>query len=283
MVRPAHFGYNAQTAVSNSFQHTPTAEAEQVSEAARREFDGFAETLLQKGIPVHVFDDLPGTLLPDSVFPNNWFSTHPGGIVHIYPMLTPSRQGEVRTDIIDFLKNRYGYTTLRDYRSETGICEGTGSLVFDHENRIGYAVLSPRTHKELAEKIIRDLGYSPVFLEAFSKGQPVYHSNVVLFDTPEYLTVCRDALSPESFQTLTNSLPGQKQVLNITPQEMDGFAGNALAVDCPAGNFLVLSETAARVMNLEPYRKTREIITAHIPTIETIGGGSARCMLAEIF
>jgi len=284
MVRPLHFGYNTETAVSNTFQNNPTIQ--DASLKARAEFDQAVHTLTTAGIPVRVFDDLPGSLLPDSVFPNNWFSTHPGGRVNVYPMLTPSRRAEVRDDILQSLKTEFGYLNITDYRSLPGICEGTGSLVFDHEHKLGYAVISPRTEKPLAEKIIRDLGYTPVFLRAFAGGTPVYHTNVLMCVAPEFTIICLAALDDESRRTFLQQHPPQKEIIEIRPEQMDMFAGNMLAVDTANGQFIILSQTAKsslykeQVRQLEQYRKT---VTLNIPTIETIGGGSARCMVAEIF
>lgn len=286
MVRPLHFGYNAQTAESNSFQHTPSIADQKVAELAQREFDAFAETLKNHGIPVHIVEDLPGTPLPDSVFPNNWFSTHPGGILNIYPMLTPSRQDEVREDILEFLQNKYGYNTRRDYRTENGICEGTGSLVFDHENKIAYAVISLRTERTLTEKIIRDLRYTPVFLEAFNNKIPIYHTNVMLCVAPEFMLVCLDSLNLKSLEHFIKNAPDNKPVLSINASQMNAFAGNMLSVDCKAGKFLIMSETARKCLlpeQVEYIEEYRKIVSVNIPTIETVGGGSARCMLAEIF
>lgn len=286
MVRPRNFGYNAETAASNTFQNTPGLAAQQVSQQALREFDGVTETLQKHNIPVQVFEDLPDTLLPDSVFPNNWFSTHAGGIVHLYPMLTPTRQAEVRTDIIEFLQTRYGYQTVRDYRTQGGICEGTGSLVFDHAHKIAYAVLSPRTERALAEKIIRDLKYKPVFLEAFNQKTPVYHTNVMLCAAPEFTLVCLDSLNLKSLEIFIKDTPSAQEVQPITVGQMNAFAGNMLAVDCKAGKFLLMSETARKSLmrsQVQYLEQHRQIVSMAIPTIESIGGGSVRCMLAEVF
>lgn len=283
-VRPLHFGYNTETAVSNTFQKN--IHAEEAAQKARTEFDGAVATLRAAGIPVRVFEDLPGTPLPDSVFPNNWFSTHEGGRIHVYPMLTPSRRAEVRADVLGSLKNEFGYLNITDYRLETGICEGTGSLVFDHGNRLGYAVVSPRTEKPLAEKIIRDLNYTPVFLQAFANGTPIYHTNVLMCVAPEFTVICLQALDAESRNTFLRHHPAQKEIMEITPEQMDMFAGNMLAVDTANGKFLVLSQTAKHALYQEQIRKMeqhRKIVTLQIPTIETLGGGSARCMLAEIY
>ncbi|MCG9910245.1 MAG: arginine deiminase-related protein [Flavobacteriales bacterium] len=283
MIRPAHFGFNEETAASNVFQQRI---AEDVKLAARKEFDEFVNTLQSHNIPVTVFDDVPGTLLPDSVFPNNWFSTHPDGSLYLYPMLTESRKAEVRKDVPEYLKQHFRYTSVLDFRNEHGVCEGTGSLVFDHENKLAYAVLSERTDKKLSEKIIQSLGYSPVFLEAFRHGKPIYHTNVVLFNTPEFLGYCPGVLTEESRRKISSLLPEGKETLEITEDQMYAFAGNMLSVDCEAGRFLIMSETAKnalQISQLEYIKSKRQPVVVSIPTTEKVGGGSARCMMAEVY
>lgn len=286
MVRPSHFGFNPETADSNTFQQQPTLESKKISELAQKEFDDFVHELKKFNIPVTVFNDLPENILPDAVFPNNWFSTHANGKINIYPMLTPSRQGEVRDDILESLKNKFGYTHTNDYRKEKGICEGTGSLVFDHDHKLAYAVISPRTDKSLTEKIIHDLEYTPVFLEAFNNKTPIYHTNVVMCVAPEFVIVCLDALNLKSLENFIKHTPEEKEVLPITLGQMNTFAGNMLAVDCKAGKFMIMSETAHKSLmrdQVEYIEQFRKIIAVNIPTIESIGGGSARCMLAEVY
>jgi len=284
MVRPLSFGFNPETAESNAFQKNITVP--DASKKALKEFDNFVETLRTSHVPVKVFEDLPDTHLPDSIFPNNWFSTHPGGIIHVYPMFNESRKGEVRSDILQALQTDFGYNTINDYRNGQGICEGTGSIVFDHENKLGYAVLSPRTDKNLTEKIIRSLKYTPVFLEASIENKPIYHTNVFMCNAPEFMLVCLDVLSLKSMETFIKNTPEDKEVLPITVGQMNTFAGNMLAVDTKTDKFIIMSETARKsLMKNQLYyiEQHRKIISVDIPTIEALGGGSVRCMLAEIF
>ena len=286
MIRPRHFGFNSETAVSNAFQHVSTESTENIAKTARQEFDAFVHELQKFQIPVKIVEDLKNLILPDSVFPNNWFSTHSNGVVHIYPMLAESRQAEVREDILQQLKDEFGYTTVTDFRKEGGICEGTGSLVFDHENQLAYAVLSPRTEKALVEKVTHSLGYTPVFLEATQNGKPIYHTNVVMCVAPEFTLICLDVLSAESAETFTHTFPANKELLPITIGQLSTFAANMLAMDCSAGKFMIMSETAKKSLmrhQLEFIAQFRKIISVDIPTIEQVGGGSARCMLAEIY
>jgi len=284
MVRPLSFGFNPETAESNAFQKNITVS--DASAKALKEFDNFVETLRTLHVPVKVFEDLPGTSLPDSVFPNNWFSTHPGGIINVYPMFSESRKTEAREDILQVLQTDFGYTSINDYRNENGVCEGTGSIVFDHENKLGYATLSPRTDKDLTEKIIRELKYTPIFLEAAIENKPIYHTNVLMCNAPEFMLVCLDVLSLKSMETFIKNTPEDKEVLPITVGQMNTFAGNMLAVDTKTDKFIVMSETARKsLMKNQLYyiEQHRKIISVDIPTIEALGGGSVRCMLAEIF
>ncbi len=283
MIRPRNFGFNPETAASNIFQKintdilTPSAEAV-------REFDCMTDSLKNAGIPLLIMDDLPDVVLPDSVFPNNWFSTHPDGIICLYPMLNPSRKSEVRADIVDLLKKDLGYSQVQDFRHTPGICEGTGSLVFDHENRKALAVLSPRTEKNKTEEICSFLGYEPIFLEASSDGKPVYHTNVVLFFAFGIPVVCFEALSPTSRQALTQLYGSRMMEIPLT--SMMQFGGNVLAVETHGGGFIIMSRTAWNHLpreTAETLSRMGRMLIVDIPAIEQLGGGSARCMLAEIF
>lgn len=282
MIRPLHFGYNPETAQTNAFQ-----KAENLSdpgEKARREFDGMVELLSVHGIPLTILEDLPESRLPDSVFPNNWISSHPNGLICLYPMLNHSRRAEVRQDIPKFLMQHFGYTRVMDFRETPGICEGTGSLVFDHTRRLALAVLSPRTEKEKVTEIARYLDYEAIYLEASSGGKPVYHTNVVLFCASIGLFVCGEALSVESRNQLLKIYGNNLNYFSLS--SMHAFAGNILPVETEKDRFIILSETAFHHADKPILKKLEAVykpVVVSIPTIETLGGGSARCMLAEIF
>ncbi len=282
MIRPLHFGYNPETAKTNAFQKMESLA--EPGEIAQREFDAMAEKLANHGIPLTILEDLPETRLPDSVFPNNWISSHPEGLLCLYPMLNPSRRSEVRNDIPELLMQKFGYTRVIDFRATAGICEGTGSLVFDHARKLTLAVLSPRTEKEKVLEISNYLNYEPVFLQASAEGKPVYHTNVVLFCTSHGLFACGEALSGESRSLLAN-IYGHG-LFYFSPASMHAFVGNMLPVETENDRFIILSETAYRQADKTIIRQLHpeyQPVVVSIPIIETLGGGSARCMLAEIF
>ena len=282
MIRPLHFGFNPETAETNTFQKSENLS--DPSDKARSEFDAMTEVLSSHGIPLTVVEDLPESRLPDSVFPNNWISSHPNGILCLYPMLNPSRRAEVRKDITGLLMEKFGYTRLIDFRQTPGICEGTGSLVFDHKRYLALAVLSPRTEKEKVLQIAQKLNYEPVFLDASAGGKQVYHTNVVLFCASGGLYACGDALSEESRKRLQQIYGQNLHYFSIS--SMHDFAGNMLPVETKNDRFIILSETAFHQADKGILRKLNseyKQVVVSIPTIETLGGGSARCMLAEIF
>lgn len=286
LIRPKHFGYNTETADSNTFQNKPDAETALSAQEALREFDACMAQLARHGIPFTVIEDLDQPPLPDSVFPNNWISTHADGKMAIYPMFTANRRAEVRDDIMEKLKSSYGYSELIDFRTQDGICEGTGSLVFDQEQRLAYAVLSPRTDENITKFICARLGYEPIFLKAYANGKPIYHTNVLMCSAPEFTLICLDALDTESRAHFLRAHPKTKSLIEITASQMNQFAGNMLSVDCESGKFIILSETAFAALNeaqLAAISRHRKMVHFPISHIEKIGGGSARCMLAELF
>jgi hypothetical protein len=282
MIRPIHFGYNPETAQTNAFQKTEFVSGS--SKKATREFDAMAEMLAKNGIPLTLVEDLPESRLPDSVFPNNWISTHTDGLICLYPMLNPSRRAEVRNDIPELLMEKFGYIRVMDFRETPGICEGTGSLVFDHVRKLAFAVLSPRTEKVKVTEICRHLDYEPVFLEASAGGKPVYHTNVVLFCASHGLFACGEALSDESRNLLQKIYGNGLNYFSLS--SMHAFAGNMLPIETEQNRFIILSETAfhrADKTILKKLTSYYQPVVVSLPTIENLGGGSARCILAEIF
>lgn len=282
MIRPANFGFNPQTAVNNTFQNE--VEILDSSTLAQQEFDGAVATLRQAGVEVVVIDDTPAPIKPDAVFPNNWVSFHPGPQAIVYPMFSPNRQDEVRIDIPQEL----GYEIALDLReSATGAAmEGTGSLVFDHENKIAYACLSPRTDRELAKKAAEFLGYRLVTFLAESDGVAIYHTNVVMAVGEKLIVICKEVCrdTHELDEALAES---GKEILDISAEQLRAFAGNMLQLRSSSGNLLwALSQTAWDALNPEQQARlaaSGEPVPLKIPTIETLGGGSVRCMLAELF
>ena len=286
MVRPANFGFNAQTAVSNSFQKE--IEIENTQALALREFDAFVSQLHQANIDVHVAQDSIIPPKPDALFPNNWFSVHESGDVFIYPMLTENRREEVRLDVLSHvLDESHRITDLRIDFSE--ILEGTGSLVLDRQNKIAYACLSERTSLNLFLHWCSRMEYSPVYFSATNAGVPIYHTNVLMTITTDFVMFCLECVSDKHEQMVLKEslIKSGRRILEISIQQMNHFCGNALEVlNMQGEKYFICSRTAFNnyyEQQLKIISSFCEIIVADIPTIESIGGGSARCMLAEIF
>lgn len=294
MVRPACFQFNEETALSNSFQkNINELDATQIKEKAIAEFDNYVNTLRSHGINVTVIQDTTTPAKPDAIFPNNWISMDKDGTVFLFPMLTPNRRLEVRSEIIDILKQKYCINEIKDftfYVNENKFLEGTGSMIFDHPNKIAYACLSPRTNKNLLIEYCMLIGYKPIYFSASDEQQQlIYHTNVMLTIGDKFAVICLDSIIDKSEQnTVVRQLENDgHEIINISFAQMGFFAGNMLQVQSKDGKtFLVMSQTAfdsltsTQIAQIEKYTS---ILSVQIPTIETIGGGSARCMLAEIY
>jgi hypothetical protein len=287
MVKPASFGFNSETALSNSFQYPSSSTND--SEKAVAEFELFVEKLRNQGVSVVVVDDTNWPQKPDAIFPNNWFSVHESGEIFLYPMLTSNRRQEVRTDIFqDFMNSKYEIVDLRRDYSE--ILEGTGSMVLDRVNKIAYACISERTNENLFLKWCARMNFSPIVFHATNKdGRSIYHTNVIITVATDFVLICLESISTISernnvIQSITNS---GKVLIDLSMDQMQKFCGNALEViGSEEQKYLVCSKTAFsnytqnQIATIEAYSK---ILYVEIPTIEQIGGGSARCMLAELF
>ena len=286
MVRPSAFGFNTETAVNNSFQNNTFLSAQQVQSAALIEFDRLAELLRNNGIEVVILADSNEPVKPDAVFPNNWFSSHPSGQLVLYPMFSPVRRLERRSELTHVLK---ASTTLdlTEFESRGQFLEGTGSLVFDHANKVVYAALSARTDKDLVALVAKHLGYTAfTFTTADRRGNAIYHTNVLLSVSDDLAIICSDCITGGA-EDLIAALRKNKEVVEISLAQMENFCGNCLLLQNNKGEkFLVMSArahehlTAAQIDLIEKHAR---ILSAPLDTIENIGGGSARCMLAEIF
>lgn len=291
MIRPHRFFSNPETIADNAFQReTTSAESENISRDALAEFDQAVELLRNAGVTVEVFHDTPSPEKPDAIFPNNWFSTHEDGRVVLYPMYSPTRRRERRADIIDALRKRYRITEVIDYSKyeERGrFLEGTGSLVLDHPNRVAYVSLSKRSDSELVKRFCRDFDYDAVVFEsASSDGRPIYHTNVMLCVGSAFALVGLDTITGANARNRVRvSLEKtNKTVIELSRDQIENFAGNALELRGGDGNVLVLSERASAALlpdQRATIEKTAPLLPLSLPTIE-FAGGSARCMLAEI-
>ena len=291
LVRPASFGFNAETAVSNHYQQ-PLAGAGLTAQVLA-EFDAAVATLRGRGVRVWVFDDAPEPAKPDAVFPNNWFTTHADGRLLLYPMCAPNRRTERRPELLAALARDFAVREVVDLsgtEQENRFLEGTGSIVFDHVHRVAYAGLSPRTDAELFEQVAQRLGYRPVAFRAVdARGQEIYHTNVMMCVGPGFAVVCLDSIADaaERAAVVDSLTVTNHEVVAISQAQVSRFAGNMLAL-ASAGEqvLLVMSQQAHDVLTptqRQTLARHAELVPLAIPTIETIGGGSARCMLAEIF
>jgi hypothetical protein len=293
MVRPGHFTGNEQTAASNRFQQLDGPPQVDVRSAAIAEFNGMVAALEEHGVRVRVFDDVPTIVTPDSLFPNNWVSFHADGTAVLYPMLAPNRRLERRREILDALVRDHGFRIDRvidlTYAEQDGLfLEGTGSLVLDRRNRIAYACLSPRTDRRMLDVFARKLDYEPLPFTALDRsGHPVYHTNVMMSIGSRFAAVCASAITDADRRKVLDRLESTgHDVVELGMSQMEGFAGNVLEVQGRAGGVLAVS--AAGLASLDEIQRSRfeslglVFATAPLPVIERIGGGSARCMIAEI-
>ncbi len=295
MVRPATFYANPETQASNAFQHVVAASAADTLLAAQREFDLTAEALTTAGVEVIVATAEVDAETPDALFPNNWFSTHPDGRVILYPMAVPNRRRERRPAMLAELAARHGYAItqvvdLSPLENQGLIVEGTGSLVLDREARIAYAALSSRTHRAAVERAAAELGYEAVMFSAFDgAGREIYHTNVLMSVGPSLAVLASDVVAPGAdlrrvFDALERD---EKQLLDLSIAQMGEFAGNVLFLDGGAqGPLVAISRRAwaslSRAQRLLLEQHARPVICA-VDTIEHVGGGGVRCMLAELF
>jgi len=296
MVRPAQFGFNAETAENNAFQSKDQQlTAAQIREKAIEEFDEFVAKLRAVGVEVVVAEDTPEPAKPDAVFPNNWVSFHQEGHIITYPMFAPTRRQERSDTILETVLHAGFQSTgtrwhLEQEEANNHFLEGTGSIIFDHSNRLAYACLSPRTDAELLTKLCDYLGYQAVvFHSVDAAGQAVYHTNVMMAIGESFVVICLESVrQPEEKEMLRNLFTKtNKEVIEISLEQMNSFAGNMLQVrNKKEETFLVMSETAYHSLTqsqLERLRSHTKLLYSALPTIERYGGGSARCMLAEIF
>lgn len=292
MIRPASCGYNPQTAASNAFQKTleNLSDAE-IKRRATEEFDDLVETLRAHDINVFVVEDTIEPPKPDAVFPNNWISLHHDGTIFLYPMLSEKRRLERRTDIIETLRQTFKVGEVVDLsREENRILEGTGSMIFDHANRIVYACLSARTDKNLLEELARRIDYEPIsFTAADAAGAEIYHTNVMMSVGERLAIVCLEAIkSPAEKDLIIEKLTRtDHEIVEISFGQMNRFAGNMLEVRNRKNEKLLLMSASARqsldANQIGRIEQHAEILSSNIETIEAVGGGSVRCMLAEIF
>ena len=296
MIRPNNFGFNEETANDNHYQNKEFFESNS-NENAQKEFDNMVKNLKQNGISVHVFQDDDINYTPDSIFPNNWISFHENGDIGLYPMYAKNRRLERRPEVLEFLEEEgFGIENIVDYsgaESENKFLEGTGSIILDRENRIAYCSISNRSNEDLFIDFCEDFEFTPVLFNSFqSVGDerlPIYHTNVMMCVTMSYVVICLDAIDDKKQRKNVCEFikKSEKELINISENQVEKFAGNMLELLNDKGeSVLVMSKSAENSLS-ENQKNTiinySKIISSDINTIELCGGGSARCMMAEIF
>ncbi|WP_288446215.1 citrulline utilization hydrolase CtlX [uncultured Chryseobacterium sp.] len=295
MIEPIAFGYNAETAKNNYFQVEQTGS--DIQSKALAEFNTFVGKLREKGINVITIKDTLDPHTPDSIFPNNWVSFHKDGKVVLYPMFASNRRVERREDIIETIEaNGFEVAEIDDWSfSETQghFLEGTGSMIFDHDHKIAYGSVSLRLDEKLFREFCAKFGFTPVVFHSFqtvgTERLPIYHTNVMMCVADQFVVICLDCIDDElEREKVIETIKGSgKEIIEISEEQMQQFAGNMLQVQNKEGvKFLVMSQTAYQSLSPEQVsaiEKYCEIIYSDLNTIEVNGGGSARCMLAEIF
>ena len=294
MIEPAAFGFNAETAQNNYFQ--VNSENAETQGKALQEFQDFVKKLRNKGVNVITIKDTLEPHTPDSIFPNNWISMHEDGTVVLYPMCAVNRRWERRNDILEMLQNKFQVKEIVDLsapENEGKFLEGTGSMIFDHDNKLAYGSVSLRLDEQLFRDFCEKFGYKPVVFHSFQTANnerlPIYHTNVMMCVADKFVVICLDCIDEESerrnvVETIKNS---GKEIIEISEDQMQQFAGNMLQMqNSEDKKFLVMSQSAyqslteEQIQNIEKYN---EILYSNLETIEINGGGSARCMLAEVF
>lgn len=294
MIRPAAFGYNEETAKDNAFQNKANGESEiDIQKAAVKEFDDLVDKLKNNGIEVIVFDDTETPLKRDAVFPNNWISTHDSEIIITYPMYSEMRRAERRNDIIELLKEKFGYNRqyyFDHYEDEKKYLEGTGSMILDRDNKVVFACLSDRTSIELLEKFSILMDYKKIYFRATDdQGIPIYHTNVMMAIGEDICIICLDAIADEEErnEVIAQLEQNDKEIIEISISQMKHFAGNMIELKNKEGkHFLIMSEQAYISLNedqKEQIYQYCDILHSPLYSIEKYGGGSARCMIAEVF
>ena len=297
MVRPAQFRMNEQTAVNNFFQEQLDITQDTITVKAQKEFDNFVETLRGVGINVIVYQDdlVPDT--PDSIFPNNWFSTHADGDVAIYPMFAKNRRLERREEVCELLDSEgFDISEIVDFTSfeeDQQYLEGTGSVILDRVHEKAYCALSARADEDLFIYFCEEMEYTPVIFRANQtvdgERKPIYHTNVMMCVGTDFAVICLDSIDDkkERKNVVKHLKENGKEIIEITESQVNQFAGNMLQVQNKEGKtYLVMSATALKSLTAEQRSKIEgftTILSSELETIETCGGGSARCMMAEVF
>ena len=296
MIRPINFGYNEETAKDNHYQLKDSI-IKNSNESAQKEFDNMVKNLRQNGVSVHVFQDDENDYTPDSIFPNNWVSFHENGDVGLFPMYAKNRRLERRPEVLEFLEDKgFIISNIVDYscaESENKFLEGTGSMILDRENRVAYCSISNRSNEDLFIEFCEDFEFTPVLFNSFQsvddKRLPIYHTNVMMCIATDYVIICLDSIDDKKQRKNVSDFINWsgKKLIEISEKQVESFAGNMLELTNDNGDsVLVMSKSAEDSLDenqKNTITKYSIIVASDINTIEVCGGGSARCMMAEIF
>ncbi|HIR95319.1 MAG TPA: amidinotransferase [Candidatus Coprenecus stercorigallinarum] len=290
MVKPARFAFNPQTGGNNAFSRPGRESSSQ--ENALREFTSYVSLLRANKIDVVIAEDTPHPHTPDSIFPNNWFSTHEDGTLVLYPMSAVNRRNERKPEVLEVIRKNFEVRRVIDltwWENDNLFLEGTGSMVLDRDNKIVYACKSYRTSEQVLADFCKQMSYTPVFFEAYDRnGVAVYHTNVLMSLGTAYCIVCTESIRPEDRERVLSSITASgRKIMDISFDQLESFAGNMLELSSPSGRpVLVMSATARKSLTTEQSRELStvyKLLSPQLDYIETHGGGSARCMLAELF
>ena len=290
MIRPSAFGFNSETASSNSFQFQPQQSSDAQAKALA-EFNNFTSALAEAGVNLLIVDDTAEPQKPDAIFPNNWFSTHRNGKLITYPMFSSTRRTERRDDLIITLTTKFGYAkcALESYEAQQKFLEGTGSLVLDHQNKLAYMCESIRSQPEPLQDFCKLTGYKSITFKAHYENTAIYHTNVMMSIGESFVVICLNSITDaEQKKEVLQSLKSSgREIINVTLEQMVLFSCNVLELQNQNNNgVLAMSECAFQAFTQtqqQSLAKHAHIVHCPLPTIESIGGGSARCMIAEIF
>jgi hypothetical protein len=290
MIRPVNFIFNEETAVNNAFQ--VKSNQANTQQEALKEFDDFVSILRSNGVDVTVVNDTPSPHTPDSIFPNNWVSFHKDGSVMLYPMFAENRRAERKQHVLDAVREKFAVkeeVDLTSFEKESHFLEGTGSMVLDREFKMAYACISPRTSEKVLLEFCGRMGYKPVFFDARDgNDKQIYHTNVMMCVADRYVVICLDSIPEDSqrqgvIDVITHT---KKEIISITLDQMNRFAGNMLQIENKDGKkLLVMSTQAYEALLPEQIDKLssfNSIVHSPLTIIEKNGGGSARCMMAEV-
>lgn len=291
MVKPVRFGFNPQTAANNAFQREGFEEKAQ--ENASREFSAYVSLLRANKIDVVVAEDTEVPYTPDSIFPNNWFSTHEDGTLVLYPMFALNRRNERKSEFLDVIRRNFEVRRLVDltwWETENLFLEGTGSMILDRENKIAYAGRSPRTNDKVLADFCKQMGYTAVVFDAYDRGgELIYHTNVMMSVGTKFSVICLSAITDlQQRKQVVESLQATgKTIIDISFEQMSSFVGNMLELKNRDGKpILVMSSSARKSLTAEQTKQLSgyyKLLSPGLEYIENNGGGSARCMLAEVY